>query len=116
MSAAFAAAASPSRSAPASLGSRKLMIDAKPNFLISGTAVALIAPVQATVVSMRLKLVMPSTVSLLTSCARTGTTANHAHEIKPAAIRNWDFMGNLLKGKFHYAMVSPNKASVGARA
>jgi hypothetical protein len=42
-------------------------MDAKPNFLISGTALALIAPEQATVVSMRWKFVMPSTVSFVTS-------------------------------------------------
>ena len=77
MSAAFAAAASPSRSAPSSVACRRLMIEANPCFLMAGTAVALMAPVQATVVSSRLKLVMPSTVSLVTSCACAGATATH---------------------------------------
>src|SRR5579863_10062301 len=104
MSAAFAAASSSGRFAPSSLGCRKLMIDAKPNFLISGTAVALIAPEQATVVSMRWKLVMPSTVSLVTSCARTGVAAIQTLEIKAAAIRNCDFMGNLLHMELHDPM------------
>src|ERR1700680_5322881 len=105
MSAAFAAASSASRFAPSSLACRKLMIDAKPNFLISGTAVALIAPEQATVVSRRWKLVMPSTDSLVTSCARTGAAARHRLEIKAATIRNCDFMEELLSEKLHYALI-----------
>src|SRR4029077_9584840 len=86
------------------------MIEAKPNFLISGTAVALIAPEQATVVSRRWRLVMPSTFSLVTSCARTGAAASQALEISAAAIRDCDFMEILLLRKLHYAMNSPNKA------
>src|SRR5271169_2535383 len=109
MSAVFAAASSTSRFAPSSLACRKLMIDAKPNFLISGTAVALIAPEQATVVSRRWKFVMPSTVSLVTSCARTGVAASQTLEIKAAAIRNCDFIGNLLWRKVHYPMNASDK-------
>jgi len=44
----FAAASSASTFAPSSLASLKLMIDANPIFLISGTASALVAPAQAT--------------------------------------------------------------------
>jgi hypothetical protein len=62
---------------------------------MSGTAVALIAPEQATVVSRRWKFVMPSTDSLVTSCARTGDAASHTLEIKVATIRNCDFMEDL---------------------
>src|SRR5689334_16412079 len=112
MSASLAAASSASRLAPSSLACRKLMIDAKPNFLISGTAVALIAPEQATVVSRRWKFVMPSTVSLVTSCARTGAAPSQTLEIKAAAIRNCDFMESLLKKKLHYAMNCSDKASL----
>src|ERR1700676_1811203 len=112
MSADFAAASSASRFAPSSLACRKLMIDAKPNFLISGTAVALIAPEQATVVSRRWKLVMPSTVSLVTSCARTGAVVSQTLEIKAAAIRNCNFMEYLLSRKLHYAMNRADKASL----
>src|ERR1022692_641224 len=97
MSAAFAAAASASRSAPGSVAWRRLMIETKPNFLISGTTSALIAPAQATVVSRRWKLVMPSTVGALTSCAQTGDTDAQAAEIKPAAIRKCEFMADLLR-------------------
>src|ERR1700688_2268394 len=110
MSAAFAAASSCSRFAPSSLACRKLMIEAKPYFLISGTAVALIAPEQATVVSMRWKFVMPSAVSLVTSCARTGAAANQRLEIRTVAIRNCDFMENLLERKLHYATNGSDKA------
>src|SRR5580765_6338146 len=45
------------------------MIDANPSFLISGTAATLVAPAHATVVSRRVKLVTPGTVSLVTCCA-----------------------------------------------
>src|ERR1700730_1684842 len=72
MPAALAAAASASMSAPDSVGSRRLMIDANPIFLISGTASAFVAPAQATVVSTRAKLVTPGTVSLVTFWAPTG--------------------------------------------
>src|SRR5216683_6533107 len=112
ISAAFAAASSASRFAPSSLGCLKLMIDAKPNFLISGTASTLIAPEQATVVSRRWKFVMPSTVSLVTSCAPTGIATSQRLESKAAAIRNCDFMGNLLERKSHYATNGPDKASL----
>src|SRR5258708_149297 len=87
MSADFAAAASPSRSAPCSLACRRLMIEAKPIFFSSGTAVALIAPAHATVVSSRLKFVTPSSVSLVTCCARAGATATHSAKTS-AAIMN----------------------------
>src|SRR5258707_26260 len=42
------------------------VIEANPNFLISGTASAFVAPAQATVVSTRAKFVMPGTVSFVT--------------------------------------------------
>src|SRR5580700_2426491 len=113
MSAAFAAASSTGRFAPSSLGCRKLMIEAKPNFLISGTAVALIAPEQATVVSRRWKLVMPSTFSLVTSCARTGAAASQTLEIKAAANRNCDFIEGLLYRKLHYATKRSEERRVG---
>src|SRR4029434_1002118 len=61
MPAALAAAASASTLAPASVGSRKLMIDLNPSFLISGTPSGLVAPPQATVVSKRAKFVTPGT-------------------------------------------------------
>src|ERR1700692_5122544 len=107
MSAAVAAASSASRLAPSSLAWRKLMMDAKPYFLMSGTAVALIAPEHATVVSMRWKLVMPSTDSLVTSCARAGDAASHTLESKVATIRNCDFMQYLQWKYLHYAMNAP---------
>src|SRR5258708_18590901 len=110
MSAAFAAASSGSRLAPSSLAWRRLMMDAKPYFLMSGTAVALIAPEHATVVSIRWKFVMPSTVSLVTSCAQTGTAASHTPEINAAKIRNREFMEYLQWKYFHYAMEAPHKA------
>jgi hypothetical protein len=44
----------------------RLMIEAKPSFLISGTASTFVAPAHATVVSRRVKLVTPGTVSLVT--------------------------------------------------
>src|ERR1700693_4313169 len=88
------------------------MMDAKPNFLISGTAVALIAPEHATVVSRRWKFVMPSTVSLVTSWARTGVAASQRPEIKAATIRKCDFMECLLFGKLHYATNGSDKASL----
>src|SRR5260370_9862658 len=100
MSAAFAAAVSASRFASGSLGCRRLMIDAKPIFLISGIAWALVAPAQATVVSRRLKLVTPSTVSFDTSCARAGAAANHVVAIKTAPIGKCDFMAILQRGSF----------------
>src|SRR5271156_5793671 len=98
MPAAFAAAASASMSAPGSLGCRRLMIDANPISLILGTTSALIAPVQATVVSRRWKLVIPPTVSEVTSCARNGAAMDEA-AIKPAAIRKRDFTAILLRWK-----------------
>src|SRR4051812_46052700 len=69
MPAAFAAAASPSTFAPASDGRRRLMIDAKPIFLISGTASGVVAPPHATVVSSLAKFCTPGTVCLVTCCA-----------------------------------------------
>src|SRR5262245_56173406 len=69
MFAAFAASASASTFAPASVGSRRLIIEAKPSFLISGTASGFVAPPQATVVSSRAKLVAPGTSCLVTCCA-----------------------------------------------
>src|SRR5713226_1862983 len=98
MSAAFAAAVSASRFASGSLACRRLMIDAKPIFLISGIAWALVAPAQATVVSRRLKLVTPSTVSFVTSCAgvTAGAAANHPVATKTAAIGKCAFMAIIL--------------------
>src|SRR6266699_5414436 len=69
MSAALAAAASPSMSAPFSVGWRRLMIDANPSFLISGTASGFVAPPQATVVSSWTTLMAPGTVGLVICCA-----------------------------------------------
>ena len=65
--------------APFSVGWRRLMMEAKPYFLISGTAVALMAPEHATVVSRRFKLVMPSTFSghLLRAGRRNGDAHRH---------------------------------------
>src|SRR5215470_4253748 len=78
MFAVFAAAASVSMSAPGSLGARRLMIDAKPSFLISGTASALVAPPHATVVSRRVKLIAPGTSCFVTCCAPAGREPNSA--------------------------------------
>src|ERR1700694_1367667 len=97
MPAAFAAAASASTFAPGSLASRKLMIDAKPIFLISGTASGLMAPEHATVVSMRARLVTPGIVSLVTCWAPAGEAAIHTATIKPAAIRKYDLTVSLLQ-------------------
>src|SRR5581483_7307188 len=69
MPALFAAAASWSTSAPSSVGTRRLTIDAYPIFLISGTACGVVAPAQAIVVSRRLKLLTPATFSSVTCCA-----------------------------------------------
>jgi len=76
--AALAAAASPSMLASGSEASRRLMIEANPSFLISGTASIFVAPAQATVVSRRAKLVTPGTVSFVTCCAETMTPADAA--------------------------------------
>ena len=65
MPVAFAAAASPSTSAPFSVGWRRLMIELNPSFLISGTASGFVAPPQATVVSSWTTLIAPGTVGLL---------------------------------------------------
>ena len=48
------------------------MIDAKPIFLISGTASGVVAPPQATVVSSLAKFCTPGTVCLVTCCADAG--------------------------------------------
>src|SRR6266404_4933745 len=69
MPAALAEAAVSSISAPGSLGTRTLMIDANPIFLISGTELAFVAPAHATVDSSRAKFVTPSTVGFVTCCA-----------------------------------------------
>src|SRR5262245_41917852 len=71
MPAVFAAAASVSISAPGSFGWRRLMIDANPSFLISGTASAFVAPPHATVVWRRITLIAPGTSALVT-CAVDG--------------------------------------------
>src|ERR1700683_3955635 len=98
----MASAAAPSAStfAPGSFDSRKLMIETKPIFLISGTASTLIAPEQETVVSARAKFTMPGTVSLVTSCAASGEAAIDAARIKPAE-RKIDFMVSLLASRHH---------------
>src|SRR5258706_8183118 len=75
MLAAFAAAASPSISAPASLACRRLMIDAYPICFNPGTAVAVVAPAHAIVVSTREKFVTPGTVSFVTLCAFSVTAS-----------------------------------------
>src|SRR3954470_9939585 len=72
MPAVFAAAASPSTFAPGSLGRRRLMIDAYPIFLSSGTASGVVAPPHATVVSSFAKLLAPGTVGLVTCWAAAG--------------------------------------------
>src|SRR5436853_7702697 len=53
-------------SAPGSLASRRLMMDAYPIFLISATAAGVIAPAHATVLSSFAKLLMPGTDSFFT--------------------------------------------------
>src|SRR5947199_10316861 len=68
MPAALAAAMFPSMSAPASVGRRRLMIDAYPILLISGIAAWVMAPAHATVDSTLAKFRMPGT-SCLTTCA-----------------------------------------------
>src|SRR6516164_8057957 len=62
------------------------MIEANPISLIRGMAPGLIAPEHATVVCSRCKLTMPSTFSLVTSCARAGLTEVTSAVNKPAAI------------------------------
>src|SRR5450631_2125482 len=78
MPAAFAAAASPSTLAPASDGSRRLMIEAKPIFFSSGTASGVVAPPQATVVSSLAKFWTPGTGCLVTCCADAAREPNVA--------------------------------------
>src|SRR5438132_5421981 len=78
MPAALADAAVSSISAPGSLGTRTLMMEAKPIFLMSGTAVAFVAPAHATVVSSFAKLVTPGTFSLVTCCAAAGADPRNA--------------------------------------
>src|SRR5580765_6204766 len=82
MPAAFAAAASASTLAPASLGSRRLMIDANPSFLISGTPSGFVAPPQATVVSSRAKFATPGTSDFVTCCAAAGRANANARSIR----------------------------------
>src|SRR5204863_9720587 len=53
-------------SAPGSLASRRLMMEAYPIFLISATAAGVIAPAHATVLSTFAKLVIPGTDSFFT--------------------------------------------------
>src|SRR5713226_4665098 len=53
-------------SAPGSLASRRLMIDAYPIFLMSATAAGVIAPAHATVLSNFARFVIPGTDSFLT--------------------------------------------------
>src|ERR1700730_4494762 len=90
MPAALAAAASASISAPCSVGSRRLMIDANPIFLISGTASAFVAPAHATVVSTRANVVTPGRVSFFTFCAPAGLAYRHAAARTPTAINRCD--------------------------
>src|SRR5262249_33436931 len=68
--------------APCSVGTRRLMIEANPIFFNSGTASAVVAPPQATVVSRRAKLVTPGTVSLVTCWASAGATVIKAIAIE----------------------------------
>src|SRR5262245_13826129 len=68
--------------APCSVGTRRLMIDANPIFFSSGTASAVVAPPQATVVSSRAKLVTPGTSCLVTCWAIAGATAISAIAIE----------------------------------
>src|ERR1700730_9438372 len=80
--AAWAAAASASMLAPASVGRRRLMIDAKPSFLISGTPSGFVAPPQATVVSSRAKFATPGTSDFVTCCAPEGRGNANAKSIR----------------------------------
>src|SRR5438876_1874896 len=73
--AALAAAASPSMSAPCSVGKRRLKMALYPIFFISATDAGVTAPAQATVVSSWAKLVIPGTLSFFTGdCAETTET------------------------------------------
>src|SRR5258708_6120096 len=76
--AAFAAVALSSSFAPRSSGTRRLMIDAKPIFFSSGTASAVVAPPQATVVSSLTKLVAPATAGFVTCWANAGAATMSA--------------------------------------
>ncbi len=62
------------------------MIDTKPKFLISGTDSGVMAPAHATVVSRRRKFLMPSTCSVVTCWASTGTATVDISASKPAAV------------------------------
>src|SRR5258705_2157513 len=82
MPAACAAAASASTLAPGSDGRRRLMIDANPSFLISGTPSGFVAPPQATVVSSRAKFATPGTSDFVTCCAAAGPANANARSIR----------------------------------
>src|SRR4051812_25571521 len=71
MPAAFAAAASFSTSAPSSVARRRFTTETKPIFLTSTTDSGVIAPAQATVVSILARFLMPGTWSLVTCWAMT---------------------------------------------
>src|SRR5712671_515004 len=105
MLAAFAAAASPSISAPGSLACRRLMIDAYPIFLIPATAAGVVAPAHAIVVSTRAKLVTPGTVSLVTLCAFSVTTS--VARAQASTRRNRSCMSELLAMKRTPRMLGP---------
>src|ERR1700674_5816058 len=87
MPAAFAAAASPSISAPGSLACRRLMTDAYPIFFNPATAAGVVAPAHAIVVSRRAKFVTPGTVSLVTPWAFSVTTSAASTQVRNRCIR-----------------------------
>src|SRR6266550_384292 len=95
MPATFAASASASTLAPASVGSRRLLIDLNPIFFSSGTASGVVAPPQATVVSSLAKLVTPGTVGLVTCCADAARPPKNAATKKRTEILT--SMGELLR-------------------
>src|SRR5690349_6963617 len=93
MPASFAAAASASMFAPFSVGWRRLMIDLKPSFLISGTASGVVAPPHATVVSRRAKLVTPGTGDFVTCCADAEPALRNATAAKQTGMDRRMAMG-----------------------
>src|SRR5687767_6374896 len=84
--------------APCSLAWRRLMMELKPSFLMSGTALTSTAPAQAIVVCRREKLVMPGTVSLVTCCAYAA-----AAETARTAAMSVTFMMKPPKARHHHS-------------
>src|SRR4051812_7712471 len=82
MPAAFAAAASSSICAPASVGRRKLITELYPIFFTSTRAAGVVAPAHATVVSTFEKFVMPGTVCFVTLvCAAAKVAQSRTAEV-----------------------------------